>query len=273
MKILSRISIKPSVDEYPYKAPDKVLREAKALLVQVSQYCIQEELMLLLIPIDTEEYKWVKAFIAKNEQYFTSHMELFERKFSKGEINTAEFLILRVANIVYSSSENDNFDYCCEDRCFRIGMNSNMRIESKSMKNKDLGFATNYRFVISERMKELLENNQIDNIEYIPVFQKKQNIIVAYQIEPKVVLPPLAKANEWKHYKSCEKSGQHIYDSNYKNQLIIPKEIAKNLMNFNASIELFTELGTREYIISNKIYAILKDAGVRALICEPVRII
>ena len=217
MKILSRISIKPSVDEYPYKAPDNVLREAKALLVQVSQYCIQEELMLLLIPIDTEEYKWVKAFIAINEKYFTSHLELFERKFSKGEISTAEFLILRVANIVYSSSENDNFDYCCEDRCFRIGMNSKMRIESKSMKNKDLGFSTDYRFVISEQ-------------------------------------------------------GYHIYDSNYKNQLTIPREISSDLLDFNASFELFSELGAREYIISKKMYSIFKESGIRALDCEPVRI-
>lgn len=144
-------------------------------------------------------------------------MELFDRKFSKSEIGNADFLALRVANIVYSSSENDNFDYCCEDRCFRIGMNSKMRIESKSMKNKDLGFSTDYRFVISEQ-------------------------------------------------------GYHIYDSNYKNQLTIPREISSDLLDFNASFELFSELGAREYIISKKMYSIFKESGIRALDCEPVRI-
>ena len=272
MKILSRISIEPSVEEYPYKAPYKIRHEARLLLQQISQYCIEEDLKLLLLPIDSEEYRWVKAFIAKNKRYFTADMELFERKFSKSEIDYADFLVLRVANIVYSSSEYDNFDYCCEDRCFGIGMNSNMRIESRSMKNKDLGFATDYRFVISERMKELLENNQISNIDYIPVFQKKKDIIVAYQIEPKIVLPPLAVANEWEIYKSCKKSEHHIYDSNYKNQMLIPKSVSTYLMDFNASIEMFSELGAHEYIISKKMYTILKDAGVRALKCEPVRI-
>ena len=66
--------------------------------------------------------------------------------------------------------------------------------------------------------------------------------------------------------------GYHIYDSNYKNQLTIPREISSDLLDFNASFELFSELGAREYIISKKMYSIFKESGIRALDCEPVRI-
>jgi len=273
MILFSRLSIKPSSEEYPFRAPECVENEAKDLFQKLSKYCIHEEMMLLLLPVESEDYKKVKTFISKYPQYFDSFLELYERKYSKSEIEKAEYFVLRVENLVYISSIDDVYEYCCKNRCFVVNQKTNFRIETKSMKNKDIGFTTNYRFVVSERMKNIIEENEITNVKFIPVYQTKKDIIVAYQIEPDELMPELSNINNWNVYLNCDISGEKVYDPNNMNQFTVRKELVNRLHDFNATKEIFTELGAHNYIISRKMFDLIKRQNIKSLKCEPIKII
>ena len=273
MKTYFKISLVPLAKEYPFKVPADVKRKAKDLCNKLSKYLIVEDLNMLYLPMESAEYSEVMAFVNEHCEYFYGTLGFYERKYSKHEMENAEYFTLKIANLVYSSNESNNFEYCCNEKCFAVGTNNNMRLEARSMKNKDLGFTSDYRFVISENLKTIIENSNISNMIFIPAFHEKKDIIVAYQIEPIELMANIAELNDWIIYRSCANSGKTIYDSNYVNQLAINKAIAMKMHDFNATSELFTELGTHEYIISKKLYLILKACGIKSLKCEPIRIV
>ncbi len=271
MKIYSRINIKPKTDRYPFRVPPDVRQEAEDLCQELSKYCIDEEMLLLLIPIDSDGYRKVRAFITKHSQYFEAPLELFERRYTRGEVDAADFLTLGTRSILYTSERNEN-EYCCERNCFVTGSVGNLYVEPRGMKNKNLAFTTNYRFVVSERLKTILESNQLTNICFHPVLHPRREMILGYQIEPIDRMPPIHELNGWHPYLLCKKTGKIVYEANSEDPLKVTKKIVSHLKDFNATMEAFTELGAPSYIISRKMHEVLKEANVKSLDCEPVYI-
>lgn len=244
------------------------------MMQKYPKYIIDADMMLVRVPYMSEAYHEIKDFIKQHADFYANPLEQYERVYTKGELALAEFYLLRIENIVYTSAEPSEFEYCCSNKCFVTRQVNDMMVEPSSMKNKCLGFATNYRFVISEVLKKKLEYENVSNLYIRPVWSKRnRNTPSAYQLGTKERMVPIAELNGWVPYKQCKKSGEMIFSSNYANQLTITRSIADGLRDINETSETFSELGAHGVIISKKVYMILLDCGTKRLKCEPVRII
>jgi len=274
MKILMRTSLYPASTEYPYTAPDDVILQAKNLYVKYMRYGIDQDMLLLSIPIDDIAFDEISQFKTMNKEFYEKDLRLFERSYTKREMDEGEYYRLKIQNIVYVVENPKVFNFCCGEESFYVEQEQDMEIEPKSFSNKHLGFTTNYRFVVSQKLKECLEDNHITNIDFRPVWTKRDKIKpTAFQIESKKLLPNLAELNGWETYLDCKTRNLSVYNSNYPKSIRVTKGIAEKMYDFNSSAERFTEMGAREYIISKKFLDILKEMNIKRLRCEPIDIV
>lgn len=267
-----RISIKPSTKEYPYKAPEKVILHAKELAEKYHKYSIDDQMMLMLVPIESEAYKEIDNLISLYPEYFKGLKGRFERKYSKEEILSAKAFRMEVESIFNGYCDDTKYHtYSCEKCKFYDEQFKDYEIPPKEWKNRDLSFSDYYTFYVSPNLKKEIERIEATNVKFRPAWSRKDKVTpIAYQIEVCKYLPPLSMYNSWEICKTCSNCSKLIYDPNYKNPIYMPNDILENLKDFNATSEVFTELSSREYIVSRRIYELFKKYGVKKMNFEPV---
>ena len=160
MKIFSRISIGP-ISEDNEKIPEEIEKQAEDFVSKYEKYCISHNMKLFEVSMDSIMYKEFKQFHQKYPEYFVDEFETYERRFTKKEMENADFYELEIANIVYVHDDCEEFAMCCENRCFVVSQIEDVFIEPQSFKNKHLGFTTSYRFAISPELKKRCEEEDM----------------------------------------------------------------------------------------------------------------
>ena len=266
MKTYLRYSI--SVNK---KAPVNIQDAAQTLYEKCKQYSINETLKLVLMPIDSPEYPLVMDFIEKYREYAYGNV-FYEHKYSKKEVDNAEYYRLGTKSIVCVTTTTEHDLYCCDKKTFLWTIANNFQIGRNEMKNKIISFSSAYRFIVTPEVKERIEQSDLQNFEFFPVLSKTKDDILAWQIEAQELLPPLKEINGWRVDKKCPYCGKQNYDGThvYAHPLYMPITMKEQLKDINATQETFSELQARYYIISKRVYNLLKDLGAKNLSCQPI---
>ncbi|NLZ45959.1 MAG: hypothetical protein GX896_04625 [Clostridiales bacterium] len=250
-----RYAISPTKNPRTNKEiPEIVKREAEKLFNQCRKYCINEKLKLVLMPIDTKDYKDVMSYINQYSEW-ASGLIMYEHKFNKKEMEEAKFLLLKSTSLICpEKGTSQMFSRCCDSNKLIGNQEGFFKIRKNDMEKKMITGTSAYRYFISKEIKEKLISDNISNIKFLPVYNMNNDEVLAYQIEAKKLMPLLAEYNKWRVYKGCLKCGKLVYNpiQDYAHPLIIPKEFKAYLSDFNATFEVFTEICSRYYIISKK---------------------
>lgn len=91
----------------------------------------------------------------------------------------------------------------------------------------------------------------------------------------KKLLDPLSKINGWSISRECLKCHKKYWEPIHKvvHPFYIPLSWKDTLNDFNSTDEIFTEVGSRYYVISKKFYNILVESGAKKLKCQPISFI
>lgn len=253
------------------KAPANVQDAARDLFEKCRKYSITDKLKLVLMPINTPEYPLVMEFIEKHKEYAYRNI-FYEHKFTKKEIDEAEYYRLATRSIVCVSGSTEFNQYCCDKKTFLWTIANNFQIGRNEMKNKVISFSSAYRFIVTPEVKERIEQSDLHNFEFFPVLAKTKGDIDAWQIEAKELLPPLKEINGWRVYRKCPFCRKQNYDpiQVYSHPLYMPTSMKEQLNDINATQETFTEIQSRYIIISKRVYNLLKEMGAKNLNCQPV---
>lgn len=272
MIIYSRIGICPMADEYPYKAPEFVEQEAEIVLNKHRQYCIHDGMKLMLVPTQSEAYEDIKELIRKYPEFYQERKELFERKYTKLEMDKAKAFRMKIEAIFCGYDDEDIYhSYSCDICKFYNKQIKDYEIPPKEWRNRDLVFSTYSTFYLAEGLKKEIEKLNATNVWFRPGWSRKdKSIPVAYQIEVNEYLPKLKELNHWQTYKICSECGKEVLESNFKDPIYVTKDILDSLKDFNATQETFTEISAREYIVSRRIFELFKNYGVKKMRFEPV---
>ncbi|KAF0226515.1 MAG: hypothetical protein FD133_872 [Erysipelotrichaceae bacterium] len=256
--------------------PEKVLADAKEIYAKMGKYAVEESMLLVRVPIDSAEYQMILDYEAKYQEYFPKKKRhyILEKEFTLQELNEAEYLILFVGNLTYPVYDG-RFEFCCDKKCYSHSFRYRVpyRIESKSLGNKHLGNMTDDGYVVSIALKNELEKHNLTNLVFIPALKGRGDEIVGYRLETKHLLPPLEYFDQSKILMRCQTTGIPVYTNEIEDLLEIKRSVALAMDDFNATYELMTSTGIRFYIISQRMYRIIKQFTIRSFECEPIKII
>lgn len=273
MKTYLRYSIRPKINPRTNsEIPEDAKQEAVQLFEQCRQYCINEQLKLVLVPIDTKCYEDIMVYINRYYEW-ASGLIMYEHKYSKEEMDNAEYYRLKVNSFLPTKSQDlrSMYSFCCDKGKMINEQIGNMKLSLRDIEKKGISFTGSYRFLVTIAIKETLEVKNISNIKFIPSYDKLGKNIVAYQIEAQEFLPSLEPYNNWGVYKKCNFCGKTIFNPQHQNitPFLFPISYKDKLKDFNATFEQFPQ-SSREYIISKKLYNVLLSYGARKLACEPI---
>lgn len=273
MKTYLRYSISPTKNPRTnIEIPEGAKQEAAQLFEQCRQYCINEQLKLVLVPIDTKYYEDIMVYINRYYEW-ASGLIMYEHKFKKKEMETAEFFLLKSTSLICPEESNSQmFSRCCEINKLCGNQEGYFRIKKRDMEKRNITFTSAYKYFVSKETQKKLILENVSNIEYLPVYNMKNDEILAYQIEAKKLISPIAECNGWEVYKSCSSCGKVIYNPihQYAHPFYLPKAFKDNLEDFNATSEVFTEICARYYIISKRMHELLFQTDSKSLKCEPI---
>ena len=271
MKTYLRCSMHVGAMEYPFKAPEYVQREADALKERCRQYELKNANDIFLIPIDTEEYSDVLAFYERYKEYATGNL-FYEHKFTKSEMEKAEYYFLKCGTLVETLyEENEIYTHCCNGSNIREKQIGFYKMKKSSMGKRVIACSYDYCDIVSKEVKEAFEKEQLTNLKMLPVYDKQEKEILAYQLDAESTLPPLAEINNWIEYRRCPQCNKIVWKGIHilNHPLYMPLEWKEELKDINCTLEIFPS-GGRYYIISKKTYNILQDLGAKKLMCEPI---
>ena len=105
----------------------------------------------------------------------------------------------------------------------------------------------------------------------MPVYDRKEKEVIAYQLCADALLPELSQVNHWEIEIQCPNCSSTEWRGIHHapHPFYIPKEWEKELLDFNYTSEKFS-LGSRYCIISKKVYQLLLHLGTKKVLCEPI---
>lgn len=142
---------------------------------------------------------------------------------------------------------------------------SQLTIDKTQFRGKDISMTSNDEIVVSEKMKMILEENDVTGIKFEPVKHKNnrlKNDFPAYQMFIENILPPLHTSMTYYYDRSlcehCKAKGVHPTTYfRYK------KEDLSGAMDFNYTSRYFHYNNKGEIIISQKVYRLIKENKIR----------
>lgn len=269
MKILSRISL--TADS---KVPTDIEKKIRYFMLKCKRFVINEDMNLILIPIDSQEYKEIKGFQNENQRYFNNIFEIFENEFDKKEMEQAQAFEMKIKNICCGYGNTISQDYfitCCNEGKLLTQQVKDYEVPPSEIRKRDVVFSDLGTFITSEKLMLEIKKNDMSNIKFRAVWQRRdKKIPLAYQIEVNELLPSLKELNNWITYAWCPNCGKAVYDTNTIGPMYITKDILDNLYDFNATTEQFTDVGARRFIVSRRVYDLFRSLGIKNMDFEPV---
>lgn len=272
MKTYVRYSLNIRSGQYPYKAPEHIEKIAEEVREKYKIYEIKTKSDIFLIPVDSQEYTMIFEYEKRFGEYSGSLM-FFENKFTKSEMEEAQYYLLKCtsAPVEVVCDELKTYKRCCENSMQRGEQIGYYKMAKKEMGNKKVAFSYDYRFILSVEAKEAIQSENCTNFKVMPVYDRKEKEVIAYQLCADVLLPELSLVNHLEIEKQCPKCNSTEWRGihHVPHPFYIPKEWEKELLDFNYTSEKFS-LGSRYCIISKKVYQLLLNLGARKISCEPI---
>lgn len=158
----------------------------------------------------------------------------------------------------YGSVGWDQFERSICSRCGKYEQFGDY-LAPKSSCKKDYGMLQNFRYGISEKIRnELIDNFEINENDFRPI-RNLTGDIVYYQITPQHTMLPISSVNRIRQLKPCKKCGSFEHrikeykDENDNNFYYITKEVLDDMHDINQTFENF-DMWIPMYIVSRRVY-------------------
>ena len=228
--------------------------------------------LFIKINTDTEDYKKIFDLCLKRglEIEIAGHSV----KYTKKELKEANYFRMTIGNMGaedYSESYDTKYKaiFTCE-KCGRSVYRqvSPLVINKSLMKGKDIGVTTNNEIVVSERLKNAIEEDKLTGIHFASVQHyrnTKREFPEYYQMFIDSVMPEMDENTLFtydrpKYCDVCQKYGRILPTfSRYKKNKLI------NIKDFNWTFERLGGgyLGQQQVIITQKVYQLWKELKIR----------
>lgn len=176
----------------------------------------------------------------------------------------------------YSADCYDDYFYLCPKCKNEVEQKKDYEYPKSSFpKNKDYYLLDTYDSGVSEKLKNDLLEFGIAESNFRPIYSRKHNEILGYQVTPKNILPSITENNAERQIFYCEhcKTKKFEVDDSYfdaYNRLGYPVYISKEAFDKMEHINcLDGEVGSYTVIISLELYNYLIEKYPR-LECRPV---
>ena len=176
----------------------------------------------------------------------------------------------------YSADCYDDYFYLCPKCKNEIKQKKDYEYPKSSFpKNKDYYLLDTYDSGVSEKLKNDMLKFGVAENNFRPIYSRKHNEILGYQVTPKNILPSITENNAERqifYCKHCKTKKFEVDDSYFEayNRLGYPVYISKEAFDKMEHINcLDGEVGSYTVIISLKLYNYLIEKYPR-LECRPV---
>lgn len=176
----------------------------------------------------------------------------------------------------YSADCYDDYFYLCPKCKNEVEQKKDYEYPKSSFpKNKDYYLLDTYDSGVSEKLKNDMLEFEIAESNFRPIYSRKHNEILGYQVTPKNMLPSITENNAERQIFYCEhcKTKKFEVDDSYfdaYNRLGYPVYISKEAFDKMEHINcLDGEVGSYTVIISLELYNYLIEKYPR-LECRPV---
>lgn len=274
---------------------DKILRKIFTSIGMWKKYNVLDSLQTIELFTDSNEYKlFIEELLKENIAY----EERFKRVYSETELLLSEYLYVTSSDYWgYPQPENGYIERCYnKDSVCPICNNGPIQKAPflvkgafpKSKKRELLNLNWVYEFIINDRIKKICQREKLTGCDYLPILDYKKNAIIPGwsqllfvnhlpEMSEKTIFPivqdssGVEKQNELGIRNPslclCGKMGKNLpeeifYDSGH----------IKEFMDFNKTFEWLGGGYTtyQHKIISNKVFMILKNEGIKYLEFRPI---
>lgn len=131
-----------------------------------------------------------------------------------GNCNKAIAYSLNFTQMCYSAgntSRNDYYRIVC-DICQREKQIKDFEYRKSDFSKKDYFILDYYCFGVSEKFKNDMIEFGLNDKNFRPIFTRKHDQILGYQIITDNILPPTFKANGKYEFSSCDACGHKVYE-------------------------------------------------------------
>lgn len=193
-----------------------------------------------------------------------------------GDCSKAVAYSMNFVQMCYTSGDWAHFyDVICDNCEHEIQIQS-FEYPKGNFSKKDYYILDMLVYGVSEKLKnDMIEFGVSEDI-FIPIYTKKHDTVLGYQIVPKNILPSTYKENGMYEYSKCKKCGRIKYERYDKfafmkvyNDMDFPVYINQEAFNNLDDINALGEQPTGSVIISLNLYNYLIERYPR-LECRPV---
>lgn len=273
MRVISRIGI-------PQGDLNKISDEYKTKLA--NQYISSSESIewnggigYIKIYTDLSDYSKLITQLNQDGIYFSEKLKVI---YTANELNSAPFLLINLKYVgenTYNGGYGKFFDEHIPGCRFYTKQHSDIQILKKDLAKRDIIRSIENEYLVSIRTKEILENEKVDGLKFRPVYTKKENELIAFQLIIENILPSLHEEtrldianDDWRYnFKS--------YTLKQDTSLYFTPEILEKGKDFNITAEYF---GIGAFprpikIVSQRVRQIIIKNKVKGIEFEPVFII
>ncbi|ASS74438.1 hypothetical protein CIG75_05170 [Tumebacillus algifaecis] len=167
----------------------------------------------------------------------------YDKQWSKKEVDDAEFLILGAINECEDpvrSEFDTHFKNHCKKCKAHLEQTSDIKIRRKYVGKWDFYSAYEIRNIVSPRVKEILEREDVPGVAFRPVYTLKVEDPIGWQLIVEHILPPTHPDSNLRYSVNCPVCGLKSYVYSKTDPVAYGPEIRKLALDgFNRSHELF----------------------------------
>lgn len=262
--------------------PDKKRNDAKKLLESVGVQLDVLKSHSFAVKLEKDDNDSASAFLEQvKSELDPDPLVREERIYSRGELEKAELFLITITKYAGDGYNLYGTKFVPDNKCMRCGSGekqaSDLIINTKEMRNADIAITYNFEIIISSRLASIFEENKLTGYSLRPIFHfadKSRPHPGFHQVIINGLLAPLLpqtriKRSESEFCLSCRKNGLYLDSEMYISRAQV------KFSDFLKTQELFGGKRTRgipmpEYVVSHKVYEILKRKKIKKVEFEPI---
>lgn len=236
----------------------KNLRDFHREIIDVLKgYALDERMILFSIPIDAEEYQYAHNLALKYSWDYDSDLEMedkpgvyineseiVETKYLREDYEKAKAYLVNFWYFVYTYESipiHESLGDCCDSPSWKyvtgFKQNTHYRIPPSEFKNKKYAKLLPGYAVSEEIVDLLVDNGFATRDDFLEVFNKKRDKVVAYQIMPKHEITGFAEDNNMELVDICACCGLKRYQD-VEEPYYISKDTLEKMEGLNVTTEV-----------------------------------
>lgn len=221
---------------------------------------------------DLPEYSMLVEQLQKNDFYYRVQSKI---EFSKKELEEAQFLSFNIKHLcenTYTNNFNQYFLEETEGSSVHTIQCNDLEILKSDLGNRDIVNSTENEYIVSNKLKEILEAENFEEVSFRPVYTKKKHEHIAYQIIIGNYLPCLHSKTDLKIGNDDWRYNIRSYIMKEDTVLYYPREILTKAKDFNLSSEYFgTGIFPRPMrVVSQRVRQLFIKNKIKGIDFEPI---